>query len=111
MKIEDIHIEGVHFNLNSSIKHLTQRACEKLLDHGLDIISLKIELIKDQHSKSHKKEFIAKGHLFFKGKSVVISCSSDNITQSINLLVKKLDRTIRIKHRVQKFKRHLNIFK
>lgn len=111
MKIEDIHVEGVHFHLNERIKRLTKHKCTKLLEHGLDIISLKIELIKDLHSTSHTKEFTAKGHLFFKGKNVVISCSSENISKSIDLLVKKLDRSIRIKHRLQKFKRHLNIFK
>ena len=111
MKIEDLQVEGIHLKLDRKLMHSTKRKFAKLLDRGSDIISLNIELIKDKHSVSHTKEFIAKGHLLFKGKNITISCSSDNILKSVDSLFKKLDRSVRIRHRLQKFKRHLNIFK
>ena len=111
MKIEDLQIEGIHLKLDRKLMHFTKLKCSKLLDRGADIVSINIELIKDKHSVSHTKEFIAKGHLLFKGKNIIISCPSDNILKSVDLLFKKLDRSVRIRHRLQKFKRRLNIFK
>ena len=111
MELNEIIIEGVHFNINGRFKHFVEMKCRKLLNHDCGIIGLQIELIKDQHSKSHTKECIAKGHLKFKGKTITISVKSDKMPKSVDLLVQKLDRSLRRRSRIQKFKRHLNIFK
>ena len=111
MELNEIIIEGVHFNINSRVRTFVKMKCRKLLNHDCGIIGLQIELIKDQHSKSHTKECIAKGHLKFKGKTITISAKSDTMPKSIDLLAQKLDRSLRRRSRIQKFKRHLNIFK
>ena len=111
MELNEIIVEGVHFDVNAGAKAFVNMKCTKLLNHDCGILGLRIELIKDQHSKSHMKEYIAKGHLQFKGKTITISAKSDKMHKSIDLLAHKLDRSLRRRSRIQKFKRHLNIFK
>lgn len=111
MNINDLKIEFIHIDKKPFYIALLKQKCQKLLDHSESIIDLRIELIRDTHSRSHKNEFVAKGHLNFKGKCSVVSSASDDILKSIDLLVGKMDRVLRRKSRVEKFKRHLNIFK
>jgi len=111
MKIDDLKIEFIHINKKPIHIAILKQKCQKLLDHSESIIDLRVELIRDTHSRSHKNEFIAKGHLNLKGKSSVLSSASDDILKSIDLLVYKMDRVLRRKSRIEKFKRHLNIFK
>jgi putative sigma-54 modulation protein len=111
MNLNQIIIEGIHFDINADHKSLVLSKCEKLLNHDCNIISLRIELIKDLHSASHFKEYIAKGHMQIKGKTITASSKSEQMYKSIDLLVNKLDRSLRRRSRIQKFKRHLNVFK
>lgn len=111
MHINSLKVEFVHLDTHPLHTAMVKQKCKKLLDHSESIIDLRVELIRDAHSRSHKNEFIAKGHLNFKGKQSVVSASSDDILKSIDLVVKKMDRVLRRKSRIEKFKRHLNIFK
>jgi len=111
MKIDDLKIEFIHINKKRIHVAMLKQKCQKLLDRSESIIDLRVELIRDAHSRSHKNEFIAKGHLSFKGKSSVVSAASDDILKSIDFLFDKMDRVLRRKSRIEKFKRHLNIFK
>jgi len=109
MKIEEIIIEGVHFKLDQDLKQLILNKCEKLLQHDSRILGLRIEVVKDLHSSSHLKEYIAKGHIKFKGSAKTTSSDSDSMFKSIDLLIHKLDRILRRRSRIQKFKRHIPI--
>ena len=111
MKINDLKIEFIHIDKKRMYGSTLKKKCQKLLDHSESIIDLRVELIKDSHSRSHKNEFIAKGHLNFKGKHSVVSSASNDMLKSIDLLIHKMDRVLRRKSRIEKFKRHLNIFK
>jgi putative sigma-54 modulation protein len=111
MNINDLKIEFIHIDKKRIHVAMLKQKCQKLLDHSESIIDFRVELIRDTHSRSHKNEFIAKGHLNFKGKHSVVSSASDDILKSIDLLVHKMDRVLRRKSRIEKFKRHLNIFK
>ena len=111
MNIDSLKVECVHMEHERPYTPVLKKKCLKLLNHSDSIIDLRIELIRDTHSRSHQNEFIAKGHLNFKGKTSVVSAASDHIFKSIDLLVDKMDRVLRRKSRIEKFKRHLNIFK
>ncbi len=111
MKIDDLKIEFIHIDKKPTYIAILKQKCQKLLNHSESIIDLRVELIRDTHSRSHENEYIAKGHLNLKGKSSVLSSVSDDILKSIDSLVDKMDRVLRRKSRIEKFKRHLNIFK
>lgn len=108
MKISDIQIETINYTLDHDKREQILKKCQRLLSHESKIISLSIELIVDSHSKTHQKEHIAKGHMGLKGKPIFISTANDSMDKSIDLLVDKLDRSLRRKSRMLKFKRHLS---
>jgi len=108
MNNKNIIISGIHFKLNDNHKERVNAKCSKLFNHTDDIVSLNVELIKDIHSASHRKEYVAKGHLNLKGKVVVISSATDNMFKSIDNLVLKLDRALRRHSRLKVAKRHLH---
>jgi ribosomal subunit interface protein len=110
MKPEQIIIEGVHLSLTNKHIYVTKRKFSKLLNHCDEIISARVELIKEQNSSYRKKDYVAKGHLNLKDKVITASAHSDDIFKSIDGLIRKLDRSIRRYHRIQKFKRRFKIF-
>ena len=69
------------------------------------IIRARIELEHDSESSSHENEYVAKGHLEFKGKSITISVLSENIYKAVDDLVEKLDRGLRRRSRLRRVKR------
>ena len=46
---------------------------EKIFKHEEKIIRARIELEHDSKSSSHEDEYVAKGHLELKGKTITIS--------------------------------------
>ena len=56
-------------------------------------------------SSSHEKEYVAKGHLELKGKTITISVLSENIYKAVDELVEKLDRGLRRRSRLRRVKR------
>ena len=68
---------------------------EKIFKHEEKIIRARIELEHDSKSSSHEDEYVAKGHLELKGKTITISVLSENIYKAVDDLVDKLDRGLR----------------
>jgi len=103
--MNNVTISSKKIRLNKHLKEICQSKSDKLFNHSNNIISLNIELEKDPHSSTHESEFLAKGHLLIKGKSTNLKASSNNIYKSIDLLVHKLDRSLRRRNRLAKVKR------
>jgi len=109
--MNNITISTKKIRLNKHLKEICQSKSDKLFNHSNNIISLNIELEKDPHSSTHESEFLAKGHLLTKGKSTNLKASSDNIYKSIDLLIHKLDRSLRRHNRLAKVKRKQDLNK
>ena len=79
---------------------------EKIFKHEERIIrAASIELEHDSKSSSHENEYVAKGHLELKGKTITISVLSENIYKAVDDLVEKLDRGLRRRARLRRVKR------
>lgn len=100
----NIIITGLNMELTDAIKGVVQEKVEKLFEHDEHIIRMRVELEYDQQ-KTHKKEFIAKGHLQVRGKDHNVHAETDNLYKSIDVMVSKLDRMIRRRSRLEKVKR------
>ena len=108
MNQNNILISGIHIHVHDGYKHHIDNKTQKLIKHQSKIDFFQFELEKDLHSKSHSKEYIAKGRMQIEGKfTYLFSAKSDNMYQSIDLLIGKLDRSLRKKSRLKKFKRKI----
>ena len=88
-------LSGLHLNLTDSLKSIVSEKMEKIFKHEERIIRARIELEHDSKSSSHENEYVAKGHLELKGKTITISVLSENIYKAVDDLVEKLDRGLR----------------
>jgi len=98
-------LSGLHLNLTDSLKGIVFEKMEKIYKHEERIIRARIELVHDSKSSSHEKEYVAKGHLELKGKTITISVLSENIYKAVDELVEKLDRGLRRRSRLRRVKR------
>ena len=101
-------LSGLHLNLTDSLKNIVSEKMEKIFKHEEKIIRARIELEHDSKSSSHEKEFVAKGHLELKGKSITLSAISENIYKAVDELVEKLDRGLRRRSRMRPATRKQN---
>jgi len=107
MNEKNILISGIHIHIHDGYKHHIHNKIKKLIKHQSKIDFFQFELEKDLHSKSHSKEYIAKGKMQIKGKFTCLSAQSDNMYKSIDLLIDKLDRSLRKHSRLKKFNRKI----
>ena len=98
-------LSGLHLNLTDSLKGIVYEKMEKIFKHEERIIRARIELEHDSKSSSHENEYVAKGHLELKGKTITISVLSENIYKAVDDLVEKLDRGLRRRSRLRRVKR------
>ena len=98
-------LSGLHLNLTDSLKGIVYEKMEKIFKHEERIIRARIELEHDSKSSSHEAEYVAKGHLELKGKTITISVLSENIYKAVDDLVEKLDRGLRRRSRLRRVKR------
>jgi len=105
MKPHDVIISGLNMDLTGPINEIVLSKVEKLFEHEEQIVRMRVELEYDPHSKTHAKEFIAKGYLTVRGKDHVAHAETDNLYKSIDEMVTKLDRMIRRRSRLEKVKR------
>lgn len=104
-----LNLAGLNYTITNNIKSHIEKKVEKLIDHEPKILRINIELIKELHSTSNRNQLIAKGHLNLKGPNIIASAESDNIFKSIDLMVDKLDRSLRRRSRLQTVKRKISI--
>ena len=95
-------LSGLHLNLTDSLKSIVSEKMEKIFKHEERIIRARIELEHDSKSSSHEDEYVAKGHLELKGKTITVSVLSENIYKAVDDLVEKLDRGLRRRSRLSR---------
>ena len=98
-------LSGLHLTLTDSLKSIVHEKMEKIYKHEERIIRARIELEHDSKSSSHEDEYVAKGHLELKGKTITISVLSQNIYKAVDDLVETLDRGLSRRSRLRRVKR------
>ena len=101
-------LSGIHLELTEALKSFVWEKTDRLFKHEDAIIRARIELECSSRSEAHATEFVAKGHLELKGATITISSSSDDLYNSIDDLVSKLDRGLRRRSRMRKVRRRKN---
>ena len=95
IKLNDIKIVGIRFQVSDNVSNVIQFKCEKLLKHQKLINGLRFELQKNFCSSKNDYNYIATGHMEIKGRTSVFHAESDSVYKSIDDLINKLDRSIR----------------
>ncbi len=105
MNNRELIISGRHLELTEALKNFVKDKTDKLFRHEERIVRIRVEL---EAEKLQTKEtlFRAKGIIEINGPDMVASEASDDMYKSIDLLVNKLDRMIRRRARLKKFKRN-----
>ena len=100
-----IVVSGVHLDLTDALKETVSAKVEKLLRHNPRIIRVHVELVHTR-SRDHSREFAAQIRLEVPGPDIVVREESDDLYKSIDILVDKVDRQLRRRHRLDKEKRN-----
>jgi putative sigma-54 modulation protein len=101
----EIIVSGIHVNLTESMKAYVIDKMQRLFGHEDRIVRIRVEIEFDDR-KAKEDRFTAKAHLQIHGPDDNISVTSDDAYKSIDLLVDKLDRSIRRRSRLTKEKRN-----
>ncbi len=105
MNNAQILVSGVHLDLTDALKETVCAKVERLLRHNPRIIRVHVELIRSR-SRDHSREFGAQIRLEVPGPDIVVREESDDLYKSIDILVDKVDRQLRRRHRLDKEKRN-----
>lgn len=101
----EIIVSGIHVSLTEALKAYVVDKMQRLFDHEDRIVRIRVEIEFDDR-KAKEDRFTAKAHLQIHGPDTNISVTSDDAYKSIDLLVDKLDRSIRRRSRLHKEKRN-----
>ncbi len=102
--MNDVIISGKNLELTEALKNIVQEKMEKLFSHERHIIRIRVEL-EYSPNVSGEKEFIAKGNIEIKGRSLVATAETDDLYKAVDLMEEKLHRLIRRRARLRKAKR------
>jgi len=106
MNNKEIIISGNNsLELTDALKAEVESKMSKLFTFDERIIRLRIDLSYDAN-KHKSNEFVARGHIEIQGPDMVVSVASDNMYKSLDLLLEKLVRKVRRRHRLEKVKRN-----
>lgn len=105
MNMAQILVSGVHLELTDALKQTVCAKVERLLRHNPRIVRVHVELIHAR-SRDHSREFGAQIRLEVPGPDIVVREESDDLYKSIDILVDKVDRQLRRRHRLDKEKRN-----
>lgn len=101
----DVIVSGIHLELTEGLKSHVRDKMGRLFRHEERIVRVKVELECDrQHDVEHK--FIVKGHIIIHGPDINATVEADECYKAIDLLVNKLDQSLRKRHGMQKDKRN-----
>ncbi|MDP1579540.1 MAG: ribosome-associated translation inhibitor RaiA [Candidatus Didemnitutus sp.] len=101
----DVIISGIHLDLTPSLKFYVKEKMERLFRHDERIVRIRIDLECDaKHDKQHK--FIAKATLQVRGPDIVATAFAEECHKAVDLLIDKLDHSIRKRHGMAKDKRN-----
>ena len=100
-----IVVTGVHLDLTDALKETVRAKVERLLRHNPRIIRVLVELFYTRCS-DHRREFGAQIRLEIPGPGIVVREESEDLYKSIDILIDKVDRQLRRRHRLDKEKRN-----
>lgn len=100
MRTHEVIFTGLHLELTSAMKSIFQEKLEKLFRHEEEIIRIRVE-VGHLSNRSQDAAFVAKGHIEINGPDLVVSAATDDLYKSVDLLVDKLDRKLRRRHRLE----------
>jgi len=101
----DIIIAGIHMDLTDALKAMVQEKVEKLFRHEDRIIRVKVDLEREHGHDSKDNEYVVKGHIMINGPDMNVAVRDKDCHKAIDLMVGKLDRMLRRRHRLKKVKR------
>jgi len=105
MSNASVVVSGVHMDLTEPLKSYVTAKAERLFRHNPRILRVAFELIHDR-ARDHAAEYAAQARIEVAGPDIVLRVASEDLYKSIDLLIDKLDRSLRRRHRLEKVKRH-----
>lgn len=103
-RTNDIIISGNHLELTDALKSIAQDKFGKLFEHEERIIRIRVDL-GFTPNVSKEKEHWARGHIEIRGRDLIATVATEDLYQSIDELVLKLDRMLRRRSRLFRVKR------
>ena len=101
----EIIVSGIHVPLTAALKAYVTEKMQRLFAHESRIVRIRVDIEFDDR-KAKEDRFTAKANLQIHGPDANISVTSDDAYKSIDLLVDKLDRSLRRRSRLSKEKRN-----
>lgn len=93
-----IIVSGIHITLTDALKEAAMTKASRLLRHNEHIIRIRLDIEHDK-TRSVDEQYVAKGHIEIGGPDLVASASSEDAYKSLDLLMDKLDKLVRRRHR------------
>lgn len=106
MSNASVVITGVHLDLSVPLKTYVTEKAKRLFRHNAKIVRVLFELIHGR-SRDRATEFAAQAKIEIAGPDIVVRVATDDIYKSIDLLMDKLDRSLRRRHRIVKARRQI----
>ena len=105
MSNASVAVTGVHLDLTESLKSYVADKADRLFRHNPRILRVAFELVHGR-ARDHAAEYAAQARIEVAGPDIVVRVESDDLYKSIDLLIDKLDRSLRRRHRLEKVRRH-----
>ena len=105
MSNASVVISGVHLELTQAIKGYVNEKAERLFRHNPKIQRILFELVHGR-ARDHAAEYAAQARIEVPGPDIVVRVESEDLYKSVDLLIDKLDRSLRRRHRLVKVKRY-----
>lgn len=101
----EVIVSGIHLDLTPSLKTYVLEKMERLFRHESHIVRIRVDLECDR-KHDHQHKFIAKANMEVRGPNIIATAESEEMHKSIDLLVDKLDQSVRKRHGQMKDKRN-----
>ncbi len=108
MSNASVVVSGVHLDLTESLKSYVTAKAERLFRHNPRILRVAFELVHGR-ARDHASEYAAQARIEVAGPDIVVRVESEDLYKSIDLLMDKLDRSLRRRHRMDKVRRHQGV--
>lgn len=105
MRNSSVVITGVHLDLTAALKAYVTEKAERLFRHDPKILRIHFELVHGR-ARDRSSEYAAQARIEVAGPDIVVRVETDDLYKSVDLLMDKLDRSLRRRHRLVKVKRH-----
>lgn len=99
-----ILLRGIHLTLTDALRDALRAKAERLLRHEPRIDRIRIDLEHD--ATRGRAVFVAKGHIEIGGPDLIATVASEDAYKAADLLVDKLDRSLRRRGELFKARRH-----